>query len=259
MTIVNQNRCVVCGEPAGSYAIAVDEYLIYKCAQCGLEYTLPIPTLHQLKDFYASYTDVRAENNVVRENSIRQLKILSDIGLAKEDLILDFGSGAGMFIEVAGDNCYGVEFRAASQRVYSSTKDLPERKFKYITMWGVLEHLTNPVEIIAELQELLTSEGRIILTTVNAEGLIPYYYKPIEHLTYWTQTSFHRLFESCGMNVVSFAPYYMLQHKDVYLNRLLSRTPEHYQEAFQCTLTNLPNYVEVPTNEILVVAEKILK
>ena len=90
----------------------------------------------------------------------------------------------------------------------------------------------------------------------SADGAPDWPHAPSEHLTYWTQNAFQRLFEQCGLPAVHSQPYTMVQASDVYLDRLLSRTPEQYRPCFAGTLDSLPDLVEVPTNEILVIAEK---
>ena len=172
--------------------------------------------------------------------------------------MLDFGTGDASFVRLAGPNCYGVDFKDSGvARVYQRLSDLPVTSFDFISLWGVLEHLNNPVATIRELAPMLKPGGKMIITTVDAEGLIPYYYKPVEHLTYWTHKAFNILLEQCDLKLVEHRPYMMVQKSAIYLDRLLSRTPANYRSAFQATLASLPEYVEVPTNEIFVVAEKV--
>ncbi len=129
-------------------------------------------------------------------------------------------------------------------------------EFDFITLWGVLEHLHDPLSTIQTLQNLLTKTGKIAITTIDSEGIIPYYYKPIEHLSYWTLKSFEILFEKCNLELISHEPYVMFQRAEIYLDRLLSRTPNDYKQAFSEALTRLPKYVEVPTNEVFVIAQQ---
>jgi hypothetical protein len=106
-----------------------------------------------------------------------------------------------------------------------------------------------------ELSEYKKPNGIIAITTVDAEGVIPYYYKPVEHLTYWTKNSFENLFEKAGIKLIEYKPYKMLQRSDVYVERLLSRTPNQYKRAFDFVISSLPEYIEVPTNEVFVVGQ----
>jgi SAM-dependent methyltransferase len=217
---------------------------------------LPIPSRRDLEYFYHNYSDIRAADDVVKLNAERNISVLKGQGYSSECPTLDFGTGDGSFVQVAGINCYGIDFKPSPEnRVYTNYSEVPVKSFDFVTMWGVLEHLADPVATVKELVKVLNDGGKLILTTVNAEGVIPYYYKPIEHLTYWTAPAFRHLFDQCGLRLVHSEPYFMVQRSAVYLDRLLSRTPAMYKDAFQAAMGGLPDYVEVPTNEVLCVAE----
>lgn len=250
-------RCYVCDTPAGKYSFAVNEvYSIIQCHNCGLEYTSPVPTDEQLERFYSNYSDVRADIRIVELNARSHLDTLSQFGWTSESRVLDFGAGKGTFVDIAGDNCYGVEIGHSNNlRIKGSIEESAEgfEKWDFITMWGVLEHLPNPKQILSCLSTHLRSGGFVALTTVNAEGLMPYYFKPPEHLSYWTSRSFKMLADECNLRVVKEEPYNMNQLSAIYLDRLLSRTPKEYQALFSA---ELPEVVKIPTNEVLVVFEK---
>lgn len=249
--------CPVCGAQAGAYCVPAGKHWVYKCPQCGLEYTYPNPTDQELGAFYADYHDIRARQDVVTLNAKRNLELLAAFGLKETSTILDFGAGHGDFVAVSGPNCFGLELGAPqAERVYADARQLPVERFDFITLWGVLEHLNDIRPTIKWLSERLAEHGKILITTVDAEGLIPYYYKPIEHLTYWTEKAFRIMFEHVGMKIVHKAPYTMVQASEVYADRLLSRTPEQYRPQFMAAVDMLPEFVEVPTNETLVIAEK---
>ena len=248
--------CPVCAAPCGKYFITIKEFKIYKCSNCGLEHTYPIPSLLQLKAFYSTYTDIRAASDVVMLNAKRNLQLLGKFGYEESKFLLDFGTGDADFVEIAGKNCFGVDFKSASKpRVYANLSDLPIKNYDFITLWGVLEHLANPIETLQELSQFRKPNGIIAITTVDAEGTIPYYYKPVEHLTYWTQISFENLFEKVGIKLIEYKPYKMLQRSQIYVDRLLSRTPNEYKHAFDFGKSSLPEYIEVPTNEVFVVGQ----
>jgi len=249
-----QVSCPICTTLSGTYYIPIKEFRIYKCASCGLEHTFPKPSLAQLQAFYSTYTDIRAASEVVILNAKRNLQLLEKFGYKESKILLDFGTGNADFIDIAGNNCFGVDFKSTSKaRVYSNLIDLPIKKYDFITLWGVLEHLASPMETLLELRDFLKPNGIIAITTVDAEGAIPYYYKPVEHLTYWTRHSFENLFDKAEIVLIEYKPYEMLQRSEIYVDRLLSRTPNEFKQAFDCSKSSLPEYIEVPTNEVFVV------
>lgn len=250
--------CPVCETNAGSYILnVVNNYNIHKCHGCGLEYTSPNPTNKDLELFYSSYLDVRASEDIVRLNAEKNIALLEKYGLnRKSSYVLDFGCGNGEFVEIYGSNCYGIELKPnpLCDRIKSSLEELPLEKFDCITLWGVLEHLNDIQGIMSKLSTVLKKNGILVITTVNAEGLIPFYHKPPEHLTYWTRKSFDILGNNYGYDIIGYMNYEMYQYSSIYLDRLLSRTPKEYKAAIM--EANLPEIITIPTNEIFVVYQK---
>ena len=243
--------CYVCGQPAGWYRQRVNNtYTIVKCARCGLEYTSPVPTARKLKSFYADYKDIRAERKIVELNAQEHLKLLKKYGWSTAAKTLDFGAGTGVFVETAGKNCYGVELQYHLQpRIKQSLIELSGILWDFITLWGVLEHLPQPMETVSQLVKRLKPSGILVLTTVDAEGTIPYYYKPPEHLSYWTREAFAILVKKYELKIIEYEPFQMFQLGSIYAERLLSRIPSKYCRRIS---SNLQEVVFVPTNEIRV-------
>ena len=163
--------------------------------------------------FYALYSDIRADKLIVELNAQEHLRILKNrYGWTQKSAMLDFGSGEGAFVELAGENCHGVEYQSSTNiRIKTNLNELPIRLWDFITLWGVLEHLPSPKKVMRDLVSMC-KEGEIIaLTTVDAEGVIPYYYKPPDHLSYWTRAAFCRLAESQGLKIIDYEPYWMFQ------------------------------------------------
>lgn len=251
-------NCPVCETIAGNYRRQVNgSYSIIKCANCGLEYTDPIPKEEELNLFYSTYEDVRAERRIVELNAMEHLKTLAKYGWSEQSKVLDFGAGKGIFVEVAGKYCFGVDFQHSEKPRIKTCLDEDFEGIKswdFITLWGVLEHLSKPKQVMRELASRLRGGGVIALTTVDAEGIIPYYYKPPEHLSYWTKPAFCFLSQECGLEIMEYQPYHMFQLGHIYVKRLLSRTPEKYRKDF---VTCLPEIIQVPTNEVRVVMKKV--
>ena len=178
-----------------------------------MEYTTPKPTDAELTSFYSDYADVRANPEITVLNATRNLDLLRIYGLNDQSIILDFGCGNGEFVEIAGERCFGIELSMGKkkERIFNHISELPIQKYDFITLWGVLEHLNDPVRVLMELKGKLRVGGTIVLTTVDAEGLIPYYYKPPEHLTYWTANAMHYLFENNNFEIKKIQPYEMCQ------------------------------------------------
>jgi len=118
-------NCYVCKRQAGDYRQHLnDGYTIIKCSNCGLEYTDPVPEENKLKILYEGYHDIRASKEIVELNVKEHLKLLGKFSGTRQSKILDFGAGNGIFVKVAGYNCYGLDFKKSQNpRIGQSLKE----------------------------------------------------------------------------------------------------------------------------------------
>jgi SAM-dependent methyltransferase len=100
--------------------------------------------------------------------------------------LLDIGSGFGENLAVYkehGWNVVGIEFNQyASQRSRElfgvpvlnepiETAKLPREQFDLITMWGVLEHLTDPIAVLTSILKHLTPGGSLVFMVPQFDSL----------------------------------------------------------------------------------------
>ena len=94
------------------------------------------------------------------------------------DKLLDIGCGAGSFLSFMNKknfNVFGVENNTTALeicakkklKVYNSLETLSDKSFDIVTLWHVLEHLAKPEEVIANIHNLLTSNGVLVLAVPN--------------------------------------------------------------------------------------------
>jgi predicted TPR repeat methyltransferase len=94
--------------------------------------------------------------------------------------LLDVGCGIGLFLNVArerGWDICGVEPNVAAQKftradlpILSGTLEtvvLPSQRFDLITIWDVLAHVRNPLQLLAKTRELLAENGAVLVKTPN--------------------------------------------------------------------------------------------
>lgn len=97
--------------------------------------------------------------------------------------VLDFGAGDGAFLDLASNiasEAVGVELSPRHvadmrSRGISCERDvgaLNGKQFEVITMFHCLEHLTNPVETIAMLGGVLSSDGQLIVEVPHARDFL---------------------------------------------------------------------------------------
>ncbi len=204
-------------------------YAIVQCQKCGLVYTDPRPNNHDIVDTYQSvedplYLEEREGRVLTFERHLRPLERLT--GPPDGRLLLDVGCYTGVFVEIAGQHgwdAWGLEpsqwavaqAQARGLRVAQGTLDtasLPEAHFDVVTMWDVIEHLTDPRGALDQVYRLLKPGGLLVAHTIDVDSLFARLMGPrwpwlMEmHLYYFSQRSLRAMLEKCGFQVLSDRP-----------------------------------------------------
>jgi SAM-dependent methyltransferase len=185
------------GCPCGSFDLRLHTVLkgwqICQCKLCGLLYINPRPSEQQMDALYdALYFDARQLQSDVGAEAIRAGVISQN---SRVDLIeryhpkgrlLDVGCASGYFLACAeqrGWATQGVEISAwaayrAQQLIQGKIwlgnmeSALPKtERFDVVTMWHVLEHIRNPIDILSAVKELLTPDGILVVQVPNVVSL----------------------------------------------------------------------------------------
>ncbi len=251
--------CLICSSE--SYFIKkCNNYEIEKCAECGVEFTNPMPTQEQLAAFYSQYYDLRAKPAVTKRNAVRNLDHLQNYcPIDSNSSILDFGCGANIFVGVCRElgfpNSWGYDqFPKGQSNQFISYNFMRKNKWDLITLWGVLEHVTDPLALLSMLRSMLSPKGVLILTTILIESKIPYQHKPPEHIFYFSSKSIEELAKKTKFLILMKGDYVMEQDADIYLSILLRTMPDEYKKLVS---HRLPEFVEIPTNEVLLILKPL--
>lgn len=171
-----------------------------------------------------------SENFLHLENENHSLTKIFNL-IADESVILDVGCGDGHLGHELIDkkNCivHGIDIdqqsiEKAKENGFTSAKisdldldninDLYNISFDYIIFADILEHLKHPRKLLTDSKELLSSEGKILISipniahwSIRLELLNGHFdYEPlgildVTHLKYWTKDSFLKLLNSCEL------------------------------------------------------------
>lgn len=134
--------------------------------------------------------------------------------------ILDVGCGLGGFMKAAENAGYRVWGCDISPDRINYARDVYKLKhahlgqahevfsgktFDIITLWDVVEHLTDPVGLLKKLRNLLHPEGLIVILTMSTDSVTYklmkkswYYIDPVGHLYYFSHTTMKNLFKISG-------------------------------------------------------------
>lgn len=219
------------------YSASSDHVLLdslVKCRQCGLVYLNPRIRQEVILESYASAVDpqfVRQNEQRIRTfaRSLRYLMKKYDLRPDGATRVLDVGCAGGAFPKAASDAGFAVigvepskwlsEQGRASYGLDIRTgllgeQDLPNASFDLITLWDVIEHLTNPTDVIADIHRLLKPDGLLVVNYPDygswARRLLGYKWPFFlnVHLIYFTPKTITRFLEDRGFRVMEVKPFW---------------------------------------------------
>ena len=200
-------------------------HTIVKCQRCGLVYSNPRHKANAILHNYEEvvddlYVEEREGRVLTFQRNLRPLEELMPPAQGRR--LLDVGCHIGVFLEIAqerGWETWGVEpsrwaareARSRGLQVIEGTLDhahLAEESFDVITMWDVIEHLTDPLRGLKESLRLLKKGGLICIHTMNIESLLARLMGPrwpwlMEmHLYYFSPRTLGEMLKKAGFTVV---------------------------------------------------------
>lgn len=137
--------------------------------------------------------------------------------LKSSGVMLDFGAGKGAMLISAADildgwifdaydlnecNCSDIQGIKGYRTFISGTlSNIPKEQYDLITLWHVLEHVSDPVELIRVLKNALTRGGMLLAQVPDVERT-PFDMAVIDHYTHFSRSTFKRLFSQAGYAIV---------------------------------------------------------
>lgn len=213
-------RCNLCGSDAHrSFPNAAGSTKIVRCEVCGLVFTNPQPSPQELERQLSRRFSLEDEVlEYQRDKSGMLLRELERLGGPGK--ILDVGCGWGTFLSVARERGWdgaGVEVRDfiadyARDRVgvpvfYGELRDagFPDEHFDAVTLWEVLEHVSDPSGLLREVHRILKLDGILGLLVPNVEShsarTKEEWWAPF-HLFHFSNATLRGMVERAGFTVV---------------------------------------------------------
>jgi SAM-dependent methyltransferase len=235
--------CALCGgQTVRPLWVAADRrhgrwaYHVVCCASCGLLFRHPGIRPERLGDLYAKESYEKFLTGRYSKQRVQRYELVMDafapvFATGDGRRLLDFGSGAGHFLEVAhrrGFDGHGLDLSRASVEVartrpggaksyFGAPQEVPEIAaggFDAITMWSVLAHLPEPVQTLRTLRGLLAVDGVLLILTVNAGSLLLKAWRgrwngfTPNHLVFFSPDTLRRLLREAGFRAVVMRPMY---------------------------------------------------
>lgn len=167
------------------------EWTLYKCTNCGLIFLWPQPDwdeliLHYPKQYHGYLQSKSPILNTFRKYGLKKrIKSILEHKKLKGE-ILDIGCASGEFLEefrdITGWQVTGLEVVEPAIKI-AQEKNIPvittelldanlrKNKFDVITLWDVLEHVTDPSAVLSECHRILKTGGLIVIKTPDPSGI----------------------------------------------------------------------------------------
>jgi hypothetical protein len=197
---------------------------VVRCKACGLVYISPRIGGTTILDSVASGDDKEyVSQREGRMNTFRENIGILERYSGKKGMLLDVGAAAGFFVKVAkesGWDAIGVEPNGwlaeygrgeMGQDIRTGTIDsvcLAAGSLDAITMWDVLEHMTDPKSAIKKANIMLKKEGIILVCYPDHNSIFSrvlgrrWWFFLSHHLYYFTPKTIERMLNEEGFNVV---------------------------------------------------------
>ena len=236
-------NCPVCGSskfdpfiPGKDFFLTGEAFDIVKCHECGFRFTNPRPKSEDLGKYYEStdyisHSDSRkglfaSVYQLVRKYTLsRKLALISKFQQNGE--ILDIGCATGQFLNYMAEHGWsatGIEpdekTRAHAISEYG-LKVFPEEQlnilekssFDVITMWHVLEHVSELNARMEQLKNLLKPQGTLIIAVPNCNAYDAKIYGEFwagydlpRHLYHFAKEDMKLLLENHEFTIVNILP-----------------------------------------------------
>ncbi len=220
---------------------------ILECPRCGLLSSRPTMSPEEI---VASYGSVVDEDYLTEESERRELfswvlERLANFHMEGRRL-MEVGANVGLFLAVAGEagweatgiepsgwavqegtRRFGVDLREGT----AETVRLDSESIDALVMLDVLEHLTDPAEVLRTLRPGVKDGGMLVLATVNVDGLHgrlrrgawPWFIR--SHLHYFRPPTLIRMLEQAGFRAVEWTTVPRSFHLSYLLHRALGTFP----------------------------------
>jgi len=224
--------CNLCKSTNAKQFLEYKDYKLFECLDCSCIYANI--------NIADNYEEIIYDNDFYKENNKREILDTYDYRknlFAKERLeyitdkcsfniktenLLDLGCGYGYFLKYLSEHevrAVGLELTDFFVEVCKEKglnvkktflEDELDDSYNIITMFDVLEHLSDPLSFFKTAHKKLKSGGHILAYTPNIHSFAFYFQKgkqnlllPYEHLSFYDENSLNYLAKNSGFEIVS--------------------------------------------------------
>ncbi len=227
---IQKINCLLCGSHTIAQWGIKNMYTLYQCVSCKLVFVYPLPdsTSVYTEDYFAGanqgfgYVDYDTDKEPMRPVFEKYLDMCGQYGVTGGSLF-DVGAATGFFLILArarGFTVSGVEMSQFATQVAQKkglavsvgdmlSQHIPHNTHDVVTMFDVIEHMTQPFEEINEVYRILKPGGLVVVNTPNGQSLLARLLKtswhlvvPPEHLFYFSPQNLSEYLSRHGFTVL---------------------------------------------------------
>jgi 2-polyprenyl-3-methyl-5-hydroxy-6-metoxy-1,4-benzoquinol methylase len=238
-------KCPVCLDPTTAPALTgADRFFqttprtfhLSRCVACYSLFLDPLPELAEIAGFYpAAYwwkssssvlkkLEMLYRRTVLRDHLTFIVKVAANVRSSPRPLrILDVGCGSGTLLGLLkkhGFDVLGLDYSREAAAIASIENNVEvvvgsleeahfeDASFDLVTLFHVMEHVTNPRQVLAEVRRILKPNGRLVIQVPNIEswqfkllGEKWYGLDIPRHVIDYSNKSMHQLLNHAGFSV----------------------------------------------------------
>lgn len=218
--------CQLCGATSERLVTTQNGYRVVRCEGCSFVYVNPRPDSDTLARLYLKYLPDKMADPLAWDLYMRDIfsKAADCIIRHRPDKgrLLDIGCGYGFFLaemrrrggwELAGMDVSRTAVAYAASQGFNVTQatletaNIKDDTFDAVTMFYVLEHVTDPSGVLAEVMRILKPGGMLLLRVPHTTPIVEFLkvlriknnlYDPPFHLSDFSPVTIKRFLEQAG-------------------------------------------------------------
>lgn len=227
--------CPICTNKKTEFFHTVNHFSYYRCNNCTTLSLYPQPSKKDIDEYYKKnfvYSAGEANESQIRRRAKKVLHKLKGMNPSGRTL-LDIGSGYGFFLDEAKKSNLDIIGIEPSKELYKNSikftrnitfedfnRENKNKKYDFISLIHVIEHVDNPREMLQKASFLLTKGGILYIETPNLNSHLfheeKYQYTfltPPDHIWIFSFKSFEYLLrEGNGIEVIQKTTYSQPEH-----------------------------------------------
>ena len=245
--------CPICRSGRTAVFAHVHRYRYLRCNVCELVYLDPLPSAQLVRTTYKGDYVFRVNDTALQRfesittKVIQQMRTMNPRGRSLLDIGAGYGTGVRLAVHEGLDAC-GIEpaqnlFRSARNQLgsrmiradFDQYLKQSSRKFDFILLIHVIEHVRNPQAFIRNVITRLNPNGILYIETPNSQSHLLRieqdlytFLTPPDHIHLFGPSSLEILIKNTDGRVLRTSTYSYPEHLVGIMRKLISRAPRYH-------------------------------